>query len=165
MGAIFRVIKQWSDEGGLRTDENRHDFIEWAQTLDWIVKLFNLPPLLDGHTEEVLRVSDPALSWLRQIGIAAEKNNRLDEALSATEIVDICEAHSIEFPNKTSTSDLGQLAMLAGRLLNRVFSDLSGNAPLTVDRYEIKREERTEKRLSDGMGFQKHYYWFTKRQL
>jgi hypothetical protein len=35
-----------------------------------------LPPLLDGHVEEVLRISDPALSWLRQVAIAVEKDGR-----------------------------------------------------------------------------------------
>jgi hypothetical protein len=107
-----------------------------------------------------LRVSDPALSWLRQIGIAVEHGNRLDQGLSASDIVDICQAHSIEFPNKTTTTDLDHLAMLAGRLLGRVFSDAS---MLTIDRYEIEREERTQTRPSDGVEFQKYYYWFKKR--
>jgi hypothetical protein len=80
LGAIFRIIKDWHDCGCPRTDENRHDFIEWAQTLDWFVQnIFDLAPLLDGHTEEILRVSDPALSWLRQVGIAVESDNRLDK--------------------------------------------------------------------------------------
>jgi hypothetical protein len=91
LGAVFRIIREWFDQGCRRTEENRHDFTQWAQTLDWIVQnIFNLPPLLDGHVEEVLRVSDSALSWLRQVGIAVEKDKRLDEALSASEIVDIC---------------------------------------------------------------------------
>jgi hypothetical protein len=164
VGAIFCIIKQWHDEGCYRTAENRHDFTEWAQTLDWIVQeIFQLPPLLDGHTEEVLRVSDPALSWLRQIGIAVEKDNRLNEALSASEIVDVCQAHNIDFPNKTSIDDLDRLAMLAGRLLGRVFRDLSVKESLMIDRYKIEREERIQTRPSDGGEFRKHYYWFKKR--
>ena len=147
----------------MRTDENRHDFTEWAQTLDWIVRLFGLPSLLDGHVEEVLRVSDPALTWLRQIGIAVENDNRLDQELSASDLVDICQAHNIEFPNKTCTTDLDQLARLAGRLLARVFGALSANDPLMIDRYEIEREERIQARPSDGAEFRKHYYWFKKR--
>jgi hypothetical protein len=163
LGAVFSIIRHWHAEGCLRTEENRHDFIEWAQTLDWIVQLFGLPSLLDGHIEEVLRVSDPALSWLRQIGIAVEKDKRLDEGLSASEIVDICQAHSIEFPNKTSTNDLNQLAMLAGRLLGRVFSNLADNGALNIDRYEVTHDERIQTRPSDGAEFRKHYYWFKKR--
>jgi hypothetical protein len=75
-----------------------------------------LPPLLDGHIEEVLRISDPALSWLRQVGIAVEKDKRLDEGLSASELADICQAPGLEFPNKIFVSDLGHLAMYVGRL-------------------------------------------------
>jgi hypothetical protein len=163
LGAIFSIIRHWYAEGCLCTDENRHDFTEWAQALDWIVKLFGLPPLLDGHVDEVLRVSDPALSWLRQIGIAVESDKRLDKGLSASDLVDICQAHSIDFPNKTSTTDLDQLARLAGRLLARVFSDVPTGEDLTIDRYEIEREERTQTRPSDGVEFQKYYYWFKKR--
>jgi CHC2-type zinc finger protein len=161
-GAVFRVIKQWFDEGCSRTSESRHDMAEWAQTLDWIVKLFDLPPLLDGHTEEVLRVSDPALSWLRQIGIAVEHDGRLGQGLSASDIVDICQAHNIEFPNKTSTTDLEQLARLAGRLLGRVFRDVSVNEELGIDRYKIKRESSKQTR-EDGGDYIQNHYWFSKR--
>jgi hypothetical protein len=122
LGAIFRIIKHWHDQGCRRTDENRHDFMEWAQTLDWIVQnIFGLAPLLDGHTEEILRVSDPALSWLRQVGIAVGKDNRLDEGLSASEILDICEGRGVEFPGAVLTKDPDQLAMYVGRLLGRIF--------------------------------------------
>ena len=164
LGAIFRIIQQCHAEGFSRTGENRHDFIEWAQTLDWIVQeIFQLAPLLEGHTEEVLRVSDPALSWLRQIGIAVEKDNQLDQVLSASEIVDLCEAHSIDFPNKTSTTDLDQLARLAGRLLGRVFGNLSTNEELGIDRYKIKRESIKQKRLDGGGEYIQNHYWFRKR--
>jgi hypothetical protein len=46
--------------------------------------------------------------------------------------------------------------MLAGRLLGRVFSNLSADDPLTIDRYEIKHEERTQTRSSDGTKYGKH---------
>jgi len=127
------------------------------------VKLFDLPPLLGGHVDEVLRVSDPALSWLRHVAIAVENDSRLGEGLSASDIVDICQAHSIDFPNKVSTIDLDQLAMLAGRLLGRVFSSHADNDALTIDRYEVTHEERALIRPSDGMEYRKHYYWFKKR--
>jgi hypothetical protein len=162
-GAIFRIIKQWFDEGCCRTGESRHDMVEWAQTLDWIVKLFGLPSLLDGHTEEVLRVSDPALSWLRQIGIVVENDKRLDQRLSASDIVDVCQAHNIEFPNKTSTTDLEQLARLTGRLLGRVFSDVATTDELAIDRYKIKRESTTKKREDGGGDYVQHCYWFRRR--
>jgi hypothetical protein len=120
-----------------------------------------LAPLLDGHVDEVLRVSDPALSWLRQVGIAVEKVKRLDEALAASELVDVCQAHSIDFPNKVFTDDLNQLAMYVGRLLGRVFHD---GPELEIDRYRIKRESITQDRpMHEGGSFVKTYYRFEKR--
>jgi hypothetical protein len=165
LGAIFRVIREWFERGCPRTEENRHDFTEWSQSLDWIVQhIFGLPPLLDGHAEEVLRISDPALSWLRHVAIAVEKDGRLEEGLLASEIVDICQGHGIEFPNKTYTSSLDQLSMHAGRLLARLFRDLSADEPLKIDRYKITHDSRKQHRTpGEGGDFFKHYYWFSKR--
>jgi hypothetical protein len=78
LGAIFAVIIEWDRQGRPRTGESRHEFRAWAGALDWIVQnLFGGAPLIDGHLEEVSRVSDPALSWLRLIAIAVEGSRRL----------------------------------------------------------------------------------------
>jgi hypothetical protein len=140
-------------------------FVEWTQSLDWIVQnLFGLAPLLDGHVEEVLRVSDPALPWLRQVSIAVERENRLEEALLASEIVDICQARGIDFPNKILTIDPDQLAMYTGRLLSRVFRDIPAGEELGIDRYKVRREAVKQQRAPQAGGdFQKTYYWFRKR--
>ena len=50
--------------------------------------------------EELLRVSNPALSRLRLVAIAAEKEKRLGEALLATEIRDICHGCGLELPGE-----------------------------------------------------------------
>jgi hypothetical protein len=167
LGAVFRIIKEWHDLGCPRTDENRHDFMDWAQSLDWIVQnIFGLAPLLDGHTEEVLRVSDPALSWLRQVAIAAKNDNRLDEGLSPSDILDICEGRGIEFPGKVSTTNPDQLAMYVGRLLSRIFRETNETI---IDRYKVCRESRVDYRQgSRGEGHQipytRFYYWFEIRK-
>jgi hypothetical protein len=162
LGAVFRIVKQWHNEGCWRTNEDRHNFVEWAQTLDWIVQnIFDLAPLLDGHTEEVLRISDPALSWLRQVAIAVDKDNRLDEKLLATEIVDICQARGIDFPNNVSMANLDQVARYAGRVLGRLFRETN---EITVDRYKISREiTRQYRPTEDGGDYSKTYYVFEKR--
>src|SRR5262249_47799257 len=97
------------------------------------------------------------------IGIVVENDNRLDQGLSASDIVDICQAHSIEFPTKTSTTDLEQLARIAGRHLARVFRDVAVNDELGIDRYKIKRESIARKRDDGGGDYTKHQYWFKKR--
>jgi hypothetical protein len=165
LGAVFRIIKEWFDRGAPRTEESRHDFSEWVQTLDWIVQnIFKLSPLVDGYVEEVLRVSDPALSWLRKIAIAVEKDNRLELGLSASDIVDVCQARGIDFPNKILSANLEQLAMYAGRLLGRLFRDVSFGETLSIDRYEVEHESRKQHRSSAfGGDFFKQFYWFRKR--
>jgi len=45
-------------------------------------------------------------------------------------------------------------------MLTRVFSD---QEKVEIDRYQIRRETRTEYRQRDGQPFEKHYYWFGKR--
>jgi hypothetical protein len=70
LGAVFAVVKAWDNAGRPRTNESRHEFVEWSQTLDWIIQeIFKLPSLIEGHTEEVLRISDPAMTWLRLVAI------------------------------------------------------------------------------------------------
>ena len=116
-----------------------------------------------GLYEEVLRASDSALSWLRYVAIAVEKDNRLDEAPTASEIVDISQAHGINFPAKVIVPNPDQQAMYAGKLLNRLFRDNNGDQTLTIDRYAVTHDERKGVRPSDGQPFTRHYYWFSRR--
>jgi Bifunctional DNA primase/polymerase, N-terminal len=163
LGAVFRIIKEWFDHGCLRTNDARHDFIEFCQALDWIVQnFFSLPPLLDGHTEEVLRVSDPALSWLRLIAIAIHNDNKLGSELSASEILDIGQSHAVPFPGNVFTVNLDQLSMYTGRLLARIFKDSDS---VSVDRFLVNRVSRTEfhpqsSRANHNVPFLKHFYSF-----
>jgi hypothetical protein len=160
-GAVFSILSEWDRRGRPKTDENRHDFTEWTQSLDWIVqKLFHLPPLMDGHVEEILRISDRALSWLRAVAIAAEKKSRLDEGLTTTEIVDLCLSLGIELPGVRPYADSDQIAMAAGRLLSRLFQNPE---IVRIDRFQVHRETREEYDQNNDKKFPKHYYFFEKR--
>jgi hypothetical protein len=160
LGAVFRIIKEWDDRGRPATNETRHDFREWAQVLDWIVQnVFELAPLIDGHAEEVLRVSDPALSWLRKVAIVIEKTKGLDQAYSTSEIVDICQGKGIELPGSRGIVNSDQLSMHCGRTLGGLFSEQD---QVEIDRYQVERDARTEYRQG-GEPFEKYYYWFRKR--
>src|SRR5262249_36380678 len=102
--------------------------------------------------------------WLQQVAIAVEKDGRLDEGLTASEIVDICHGRGIEFPNKIYTSDLNQLSMYAGRLLGRLFGDLSTDEPLKIDRHQVTYDTRKQYRPPrEGGDYLKRYYWFARR--
>jgi hypothetical protein len=161
LGAVFAIVIEWDRQGRKHSDDYRHDFVEWAQTLDWIVQnIFDLPALLEGHVEEILRISDPALSWLRAIAIAVERDNRLNEALSASEIGDVCQLHGIDFPGCRYLPSLDQVPLVTGKLLNRVFREICNVA---IDRYEIRRETKKEYHFSSQRVIDKHYHWFSKR--
>jgi hypothetical protein len=163
LGAIFAVVMAWDSAGRSRTSENRHDFTEWWQSLDWIVQnLFELPPLLDGHTEEVLRMCDPALSWLRLVAIALEREKRLDVELPTTEIVTLCESCGIDIPGAKAILNPEQLSMQAGRLLGRIFAQ---KEQASVDRYKVTRISRTEVPSWDPTRtLQRHFYFFKLRE-
>jgi hypothetical protein len=45
---------------------------------------------MDGHEEEVRRVSVPALSWLRTIAIQIEEDGRLGREFDASELAELC---------------------------------------------------------------------------
>jgi hypothetical protein len=161
LAAVFKVIRAWDEAGRPRTNEARHDFTEWAQTLDWIVQnIFNVPPLIDGHSEEILRVSNPALGWLRTVAIAVEKDKRLDEELLTGEIVDICHFHGLELPGGRTLLNPEQTSLFAGRLLGRIFHE---NNAVCVDRYQINRETRQEYDSDQRKNRQKHSYCFERK--
>src|SRR2546430_8621396 len=44
--------------------------------------IFCLPPLVDGHRDEQLRISSPDRGWIRQVALAVEKENRLEDRKS-----------------------------------------------------------------------------------
>jgi len=70
LSCIYAVIRAWHARGKPKTGEQRHDFREWAQTLDWIIqKKFKLPPPLEGHRSEQLRISSVGLSFVRDVAL------------------------------------------------------------------------------------------------
>jgi len=68
LGCVFAIVAEWVTRGQPRPREHRHDFREWAQSLDWIVQnLLRAAPLLDGHEDARSRGSDPRRNWLRSL--------------------------------------------------------------------------------------------------
>lgn len=90
LGAVFAVISAWHEAGKPRTTETRHDFRAWAQTLDWITRnLLDAGPLLDGHKETQIRMTNPALNWLRDVALDVLRANRGDQWLRTGDLVDV----------------------------------------------------------------------------
>jgi hypothetical protein len=158
-GAILYLLMQWDRAGRPGTKENRHDFTEWCRALDWIVQeYFKGPPLLDGHTEEILRLSNPNLSWLRQVGHAAMRKNKLEEGLSATEIAELCANSGVELGSDRLTPD--QQSMYAGRKLSTIFSE---SEKVSVDVFIVHRKTESHYDKVNCKNIEKHHYWFEVR--
>lgn len=148
LGCVFSVIAAWLAAGKQRTAETRHDFRDWAQTLDWIVQhLFKAAPLLDGHLAAQERVSNPALVLLRALCLAAERDNRLHEAFTASGLVELAEIHAVMIPGIQPDNE-ERAAKQVGIHLGRLFKEAD---TLEVDGFQVRRTERSENR-PDGKG-------------
>ena len=99
LGAVFAVIREWVREGRQSTDDTRHDLREWAGKLDWICQnIFRAAPLMDGHEQAQERVSNPSMTWLRQVALAVVKTDRASEEWSASQLFDCAKRSRSPFP-------------------------------------------------------------------
>ncbi len=145
LGAVFAVVRAWHAAGKPRTEDTRHDFKAWAQTLDWIVQnLLGAAPLLDGHRETQQRMTNPALNWLRDVTLAVVRQGKASQWLIASDILDcIEEAGDIVTPGLREGANLEddlvrrQALSQIGKLMKRCFS---GGETVEVDGLGIDRE-------------------------
>jgi hypothetical protein len=153
LSCIYAVIREWHSRGKCRTQERRHDFREWSQTLDWIIQeIFKLPPLLEGHQAEQLRISSSALSFLRELALVVQKAGDCNENLSTTDLAFYCSAEGIEVPGCAPGADSGMITRRIGSILAPLFREPGS---IQVEGFLITRiimpvynEERKENVLS-----------------
>ncbi len=143
LGAVFAVEKAWHDAGKPRTDERRHDFCVWAQTLDWIVQnIFHAAPLLDGHRDAQTRMATPALNWLRDVALAVAKDGKAERWLRTNVLVDVMAYAGVEVPGLGEGGELGDddtrkmVLQSVGRKLARCFD---GDDVRAVDGIRVRR--------------------------
>jgi hypothetical protein len=145
-GCVFSVINEWHRQGKPRTNDTRHDFRDWAQTLDWVVQeLFHLVPLMDGHEAAQDRVSNPALSWLRGVALAVERTGRSGIELTASAIVELCQATDIPLPNLKPGVDDKTARQAAGCIMRRVFGSRDR---LELEGFTVTRSEKAYQKPS-----------------
>jgi len=158
LSCVYSVLCEWYRRGKPRTSECGHDFREWCQTLDWFVQeIFSLPPLVNGHRDEQLRISSPDRGWIRQVALAVEKDNRLEEGLKPAEIADVCEAHGLDVPGCRPGTPADQVSMQVGKVLKRIFADESS---IEVGGFRISREARQEYNSVRRETMTVHYHKF-----
>jgi hypothetical protein len=157
---VLSIVKAWHEAGKPRTNESRHDFREWAQSLDWIIQnIFRLSPLLDGHQSEQNRISNPDLGWLRSVALGVEKDKRLEEGLKPAEIADLCENHGIDIPGIRGDCDSQKIILQTGRVLKRLFAN-SGD--LQVGGFQVVRTTETEYSMERQANLKQHLHRFEK---
>jgi hypothetical protein len=117
--------------------------------LDWIVQnVFKLPPLLEGHRAEQLRISSAGLSFLRELALVVQKAGECTEHLSTTDLAIFCDADGIEVPGSAPGADTGVITRRIGSILGPLFREPGS---IAVDGFLITRiikpvynEERKE---------------------
>ena len=158
LGCVFSIVAEWVASGKPRTKDCRHDFREWAQSLDWICRnLLDAAPLLDGHTEAQERAANPALTWLRAVALAVAGEGQLPATLTASEIVETCDLHGVELPGAGQAKDAPNIQ--AGRLLAKVFRE---SAMVELDGFQITREVRPVDFGTGGGKQEAKFYTFQK---
>lgn len=139
LGCVFEVVARWSAGGRQRTTDARHDFREWAQTMDWIVRnIFVAAPLLDGHDGARERVSDPRRTWLRELCIALRDANQTG-AFGAAQLAEFALEHEILPPAVRADADAGSVSRTIGKVMAAVFG--VGDA-VEIDGFKIQRTHR-----------------------
>jgi hypothetical protein len=145
--------------GKPRTQDTRHDFRDWCQVMDWIVQnVFGLAPLMNGHQSAQERVSNPALGFLRALALAVEAEGKLDEPLTAGDLVEVCQAHDIQLPHLRPGVDDKTARQVAGRVLGRLFK---GGARIEREGYVVTKGQK-EYLAPGGDWLEANTYTFTK---
>ena len=152
LGAVLAIIRKWYQAGCPHTAETRHDFRVWVQTLDWIVQnLLGEAPLCDGVDEIKVRVTTPALNWLRDAAMTVINCGQGRQELRASQLVRILEQAGVEVPGLAEGADLSEddvakkVHQATGRKLAVCFKSASRNGDegsgqrLTVDGILIER--------------------------
>lgn len=159
LGAIHKVIREWVKSKCPGSRENRHDFTNWVRKLDWILEhYFGMPGMMDGHRDIQMRVASETASLLRTVALDLEKADRLDEELSAAELVEIIESAGIELKGKEGEKHKG-----LGIQFAKVFKERNSEE-ITIDRFKFSRVLRMENRTSvssHGGKIEKKYYRFS----
>jgi hypothetical protein len=144
IGAVFAVVREWHRQGKPRTEETRHDFREWCQSLDWIVQnIFKEAPLMEGHDAAKARAANPNLSFLRVVALKLNEKKMLGQPISATDIADICIEEYIDIPGlKTEDKTADQAPLQIGKILRPLFKE---SEELTFEEFKVVRAQEKGK--------------------
>lgn len=162
LASVYAVIRHWHRAGKPRTAETRHDFKEWCQVCDWIISnVFDAAALMDGHEEAKLRVSNPNLTFFRNLAVKLEDAERLGEGLTASNIAEFCADEDVELPNlgEKGRDDAQTRRTHVGRIMKAI---LDGADQRNWEGYRVVRVETV---VGDCNGDGRGRYRITKVEV
>jgi hypothetical protein len=159
LGVVFAIVREWIRRGRPRSQEMRHDFREWCQTLDWIIQnILSEAPLMDGHEPAQERVSNPALTFLRKLTLAVAEQGRTGEPLPASVLFEIAEAAEVPIPGlREPDADKGMRSI--GMVMARLFKTTD---TLELEGFRVTRREIEASRGREGGNYIAKTYLFAR---
>ena len=110
---------------------------------------------MDGHRQLLDQRSSPDLVWARALLLEIEKEGRLGEGLTASNILELCEeVEGLEIPNLGPNADPQKAKIKIGRIMGKVFGDLQ---TVTIDSLTFSRGHREVNRTGGGPEILKTY--------
>ena len=99
LGAVFAVIRAWHAAGKPLSQDTRHDFREWLQTMDSVVQGFaGGQPIMQGHLATLERMTNPTLNWLRDVMLLMKDCDKLGKWMRTYDIVNLMAESDIAMP-------------------------------------------------------------------
>ena len=105
-----------------------------------VQNIFHAAPLMDDHAEAKERAASPQLTFLRSLAIAVNEDHRLNQSLSATQLVNVCVERDIAIPglsdNLQGDTDAGK--KMLGSIMAKLFDNRS---ELTIEEFHVAKSE------------------------
>ena len=158
LGAVFSLIRDWCRRGKPSTCTTGHDFREWAGVLDSFTLYFMGEHLLTGHERAQERTANPALSWLRAVGLLVLQSGKAGVELRAAELYELSADDQLAVPGMRAPDD-HQGPKTVGRVLAKCFR--SGNR-VEIDHLVIERSEYSDYDPENRKDVIRKLYRFTK---
>ena len=148
LGCVHAVISEWHRRGKPTTSEATHSFREWSRTMDYISQhILDAGPLMDGHKQLLEQRSTPELVWARALLLEIEKEGRLGEGLTCSNIFELCGEVGMTIPGLDPRGDDQKAAIRIGRIMGKVFGD---EQTITIDGMRFSKGHRMVKRTDGG---------------
>lgn len=149
LSAIFSIIREWAAQDYPRTDERRHSFQPWIQSVDWMIQnIFGLPPICDGLIAVKERVTTNNLEWLREVTLAVRDAGMLGKELKPGAIVNVLVDAGMECPGDCTDKDDKESWQKSARAVGNVLSPCfpEGKKTITVDGMTIEQRVIPDKK-------------------